>query len=717
MASLPYRELDVARDEIRLLCLKPGNWDEAISFELFHLPLTTPTSGSPATRLPISALQEGFPDGHVVKETLSGRYIFGPDRPGSAPCSWNHPDPDFDRALYDLAEDDPLLDHGSKLRYEALSYTWASDLKNIKAYAVGSTGEGATFAVEVEIGGNLACALRHLRFQDKERVLWVDALCINQDNNVEKSVQVKRMGRIYSFASRVVVWLGPEDGDNAHAISVAQDLGDEVEVTVDGSLLPAPGASQSDWWDPLLPLRFDERTWSAFLSLFQRNWFSRVWVVQETLLANRHTIVHCGRLTIQWVTLQKAMAVLAAKRNSPSDLKSTLQYQGFGILSPARRTLLRLLSFARHRQCKEPHDKLYGILSLLSRPMTVLISPDYTLPPYQAFMEASRAHLSITHRLEFLTFCWVQQRSQDGPSWVPNWAAPPMNRLFFFRVLATRQASGLSAADVSFPALNTMEVKGVRCCCVDSVYSIAAGSPKDVFRTIRSWEPIDLQTGTYIGGGPMLDAFLEVVFQGCFRERWPGADYWPSLLELRENYVAVLAKDDDSNETILRCLGNGVANDAVYFTTKEGYVGVSQLGIRSGDIVCTLLGCDLPMIFRPSKNGDEFYVIGFCFVHGLMDGESFLGPLPAPWTFKLLSRGTAPVYINRQTGMESSQDPRLPPLTPEWRILRRERKQDDSEFFQDFRNDQTGVTSKSDPRLTREALARCCSRLETFRLI
>jgi hypothetical protein len=58
---------------------------------------------------------------------------------------------------------------------------------------------------------NLDSALRHLRYQAKERVMWIDALCIDQFSTHEKNRQVAAMGHIFSAADRVIIWLGPEE--------------------------------------------------------------------------------------------------------------------------------------------------------------------------------------------------------------------------------------------------------------------------------------------------------------------------------------------------------------------------------------------------------------------------------------------------------------------------------------------------------------------------
>jgi hypothetical protein len=90
--------------------------------------------------------------------------------------------------------------------YEALSYTWGDPAEKSPIHI-----SGAMFSAQ----RNLKSALHHLRYLDKVRVLWVDALCINQTDNDEKSSQVARMGDIYKRAEQTTVWLG-EAGDDSH---------------------------------------------------------------------------------------------------------------------------------------------------------------------------------------------------------------------------------------------------------------------------------------------------------------------------------------------------------------------------------------------------------------------------------------------------------------------------------------------------------------------
>ncbi|OAL52643.1 HET-domain-containing protein, partial [Pyrenochaeta sp. DS3sAY3a] len=84
--------------------------------------------------------------------------------------------------------------------YQALSYTWG-DVNDKRLILVGGTPFFVTKSLEI--------VLAHLTPQDEPLTLWIDALCIDQDDEVEKTEQVQQMQQIYSRAASVITWLGP----------------------------------------------------------------------------------------------------------------------------------------------------------------------------------------------------------------------------------------------------------------------------------------------------------------------------------------------------------------------------------------------------------------------------------------------------------------------------------------------------------------------------
>lgn len=137
------------------------------------------------------------------------------------------------------------------------------------------------------------------------------------------------------------------------------------------------------------------------------------------------------------------------------------------------------------------------------------------------------------------------------------------------------------------------------------------------------------------------------------------------------------------------------------FTTVTNY--------SIGDFVCMLLGVDNPMLLRPAADG-HFLVVGLCFVHGLMNAEGVLGSMPKQWKFILTRHRGYPekscAFINDETGQETTDDPRLPPLPLPW-----------EKIGDGYRNNGTGEVVPYDPRTTPEALIERCPSLTTLRLI
>jgi hypothetical protein len=134
----------------------------------------------------------------------------------------------------------------SSLPYEALSYCWGSDEKP-QSISIGN--------LNLCITQNLYTALRHLRDQDYPRILWVDALCINQDDEEEKENQIPLMAEIYARARRVVVWLGPAEDGSDLAL-------EEIRLAAEKSERLSSGESVQE----------------SIRQLFKRPWFRRIWV-------------------------------------------------------------------------------------------------------------------------------------------------------------------------------------------------------------------------------------------------------------------------------------------------------------------------------------------------------------------------------------------------------------------------------------------------------
>lgn len=210
--------------------------------------------------------------------------------------------------------------------FDALSYTWGDPLcpyLSLTKLSAHSRNSIRCNGISLEVQPNLLAALKELQTVDISRstYMWIDAICINQENQSERSSQVQMMGKIYEQAESVILWLGPEDETVADAFVVLERLGSVGRVPRNKEQLDAAKAavsniSLSDFYDAACyPAKlgiepFNDRQWLSVVSLLHRPYFKRVWVIQEISQA-RKIIVVCGRKQLDWAKFAAALMFLA----------------------------------------------------------------------------------------------------------------------------------------------------------------------------------------------------------------------------------------------------------------------------------------------------------------------------------------------------------------------------------------------------------------------
>ncbi|KAF2456965.1 heterokaryon incompatibility protein-domain-containing protein, partial [Lineolata rhizophorae] len=167
-----------------------------------------------------------------------------------------------------------------KSKYEALSWHWRNLLQSSQRPYINIRQDEGIYSKEVQ--PDILAALMELRQPHRNRYLWIDFICIDQDNFPEKNHQVEMMSTIYGQAEQVCVWLGAGDRSSNRALKFIKE-----EVL------------QLQNFDELCESKEAIKKWSALLDLMQRPWFSRRWVVQEIALARSATI-YCGSESISW---------------------------------------------------------------------------------------------------------------------------------------------------------------------------------------------------------------------------------------------------------------------------------------------------------------------------------------------------------------------------------------------------------------------------------
>lgn len=150
----------------------------------------------------------------------------------------------------------PLQESGEESHlYEALSYVWGAFDDPPRCISI----QGRFLRITT----NLHAALVHLRNRTLQRIIWVDAICINQEDDQEKGLQIQLMAKIYGQANQVIVYLGKAADDSDAALECIRSAAEDEEETKS--------------------LSFGKEDEEPVLKLLERPWFQRIWVSQTNI--------------------------------------------------------------------------------------------------------------------------------------------------------------------------------------------------------------------------------------------------------------------------------------------------------------------------------------------------------------------------------------------------------------------------------------------------
>ena len=329
--------------------------------------------------------------------------------------------------------------------YHAVSYCWGDGTLTKMIYLNGKL---------LPITETLHSALQSLRQQDSPVVLWADQICIDQSQDAlgERSQQVQRMGEIYATADSVVIWLGKptrfsdeifhrlnmldelRQADRANSAdclmpysSPKDDINELISAILDG-IYETPGFNEGQVKEELI---------TGLNSLLNNAWFSRIWVLQEAVLA-KDLFVQAGSLRVPWMRFVDCIGSIQDKTDRT--VASVRLVYDVEMLRERRRLaddledgdLLTMVETFRGRQATDIRDKIYGLFGLTNTGLPgPAFTADYSKSPEQVFLEFALWHIQVNRRVDVLTKCCseeVHDSSATGseqrqlPSWCTDWS-------------------------------------------------------------------------------------------------------------------------------------------------------------------------------------------------------------------------------------------------------------------------------------------------------
>lgn len=311
------------------------------------------------------------------------------------------------------------LDSDKLPSYTALSYVWGQNVQG--KYRISLDGS------VLDITPNLDATLRTLsQLEDLSyQWLWIDAICINQDDSDERSFQVTLMRDLYSRAKRTIAYLGPEDDGTELGLSWLEQI-DAARS------LPEPSA----WLeDAATSFQYDSE-WSSLNSLFGRQWWSRAWILQETIVSPDLVFVF-GKKMVTEKTLINALWFL---RLCYQNIGIALLARGFwmnGWSVPfnaiykrfqlrgwhhehRRLSLGSILSQRYEFYASDPRDYIYAIFSLVEDTGGLVTSPNYNLSVWKVYASLVRSYTQVYANLDIICLAGSPRELQELPSWAPD---------------------------------------------------------------------------------------------------------------------------------------------------------------------------------------------------------------------------------------------------------------------------------------------------------
>ncbi|KAF2821092.1 hypothetical protein CC86DRAFT_470856 [Ophiobolus disseminans] len=516
-------------------------------------------------------------------------------------------------------------------KYDALSYMWGNHTPVDTITIAG---------VAVPIAANLAAALKYLRQYEvpKRLKIWVDAVCINQEDLDERGHQVAMMRLVYRNANCVRIWIREPIKEDSPAVAALQTF--EMPLTNNSEIAKACLGTDATFWDPVIPI-------------FQNRYWNRIWIQQEILSARRLQL-HCMNVTFPGSSIayffEALWLLFKAIRDQPefepwwhrfarlTTGHNFAFYQLYDSLIKKQpcKNLINLLYMCNLVEAGELPDRVYALMHLANDYKEGDIVVDYKNEDVKVMLQAAIHHITCHQNLEFLDQSFLKDSTATTherynlalkPTWIPNaWYGIDLGASEDLYVNSRNPAHEDSPHSCSPHSVDieTLQlcVRGVK---IDIVQCLYGHGEYPTTSVSQFWSS---SLGMYLQD--VLDAnWTEMRLDICKAIVTPYNilpwDVRTALIHFHE-----LSQDSSFAECII---GDGFAGIVPHLTlvpssllvvlghvldnisgralihTKEGLHGlIPDCDILEGDEVWYLLGCSFPVLLRRQNNGTYWHI-------------------------------------------------------------------------------------------------------------
>jgi hypothetical protein len=543
--------------------------------------------------------------------------------------------------------------------FDALSYTW------------GEVNKTYTFICDGKVllvHKNLHDFLRRISTKDdreSRHPLWIDAICIDQSNGVEKGHQIPFMSQIYSRTASLLIWWGPNSAVEDDAFAMIPAVSSTMQT------FARPECTWPEWTDEEcaavgIPPR-SSPFWGSLGEIFDRPWLSRLWVVQEVSLAKfESTKVLCGTVTLAWRDVVFFEAGISHHRLSDflkiphwksEDFVAVKEDEMTGILGLYYTQCVlprciesdlfdisRMIRLMRSKRTSKPVDRVYGVLGLLPPEIRKAITVNTNFSVTEVYFDFARAAVQAGYGIVLLNNVSSAKQLEGFVSWCPNFDSNIAAYLLSttaescgYQASYEEQPTGTDYSICLIPNSNIIRALGLR---IDKVSEIVQGN-YDIRSTKESieWEAACLHLTCRVfkfeESGNVPEAYWRtLIANSTFGFQKDSTTWHKCDTDLQDVYqrwkanrnVERLPGDPGPmlDESIGSFMGSTqrACTHRQFFATSGGRIGLGPIDTKVGDSVCVLYGGPVPFIIREHSDDRLCYLIGEAYVHGLMAGEA-----------------------------------------------------------------------------------------------